>query len=316
MKDLLANIVAPFIREVLQWKYSSTPARFFRLLAGTLIVLNVGLIAGNIKIIKTTDETNFEFSIDYGNSGEIVIISVCVLFIAFILTCWWANRDRKNRKELLEKIYKPCFDEIFSLLDVNHFADWAEMFVQDGIILQTKIDSLRELGNKYAYMSLNGQNKRLDSLLHNFGMLMVDIVRVYNIEREDRGDAYCQIAPFYKRLPFNPYYDEDLCKYEQLKFLIFDLSLEMIRLCNLILKEVRKIDEIYMPNIVLYIPDIDNRQGLANDPIEYEKREMSNSPYPGLKKFLDIRLQRKHGIRSDKVENNVIEPYLRQYGII
>lgn len=316
MKDLLANIVFPFIQDILRWKYSSTPARIFRYFTWGIIALNVGLVTLSLNIVKNKVETISNLKVDYGNSAEIVIISVCLLFLAFILTCWWANKDRKKCKELLEKIYKPYLDEIFMLLDVNHFADWAETFVQDGIILQAKIDSFEELGNKYANMPLNGQNKRLDSLLHNLGILMVDIAKVYNIEREDRADAYCQIATFYKRLPFNPHYDEDLCKYKQLRFLIIDLSLEMIRLCNLILMEVRKIDEIYMPNIVLYIPHLNNRKGLANDPIEYKKREMLTSPYPGLKKFLDIRFQRKHGIRSEIVENNVIDEYLRQFGLI
>jgi len=103
---------------------------------------------------------------------------------------------------------------------------------------------------------------------------------------------------------YNPNYDEDLKAYNEHVFLISDLLFELARLGNLILSRIRAIHPEYKRELgILYIDDRVNTPDLV-----YREEEISDSPYPGIKDFISVRLSReKHLGTSGTIDEDGYE---------
>lgn len=198
-------------------------------------------------------------------------------------------------RDLFDTIYLPTFDTIFELLDADHFHDWAYLCAIDGntILLKRISDSINRA---ISYIRSRPKHKEYpgwDSLIQNLGLLLSDFQRVFFCHCDNvRPDAYT-VVRFYKYGPlgqsFNPNYDTDLKAYEEHVYLISDLLFELARLGNLILTRIRDIHPEYKQELgILYIDDRVNTPDLV-----YHEGEISDAPYPGIEKFISVRLSRE-----------------------
>ena len=197
--------------------------------------------------------------------------------------------------DLFDKIYLPTFDTIFEILDADHFSDWAYLCAIDGntILLKRNYDAFDRV---VAYVRSRPKHKEYtswDSLIQNLGLLISDFKKVFACHIANVSpDAYT-VERFYKigpmGQPFNPNYEQDLKAYEEHVYLISDLLFELARLGNLILTRIRAIHPEYKRELgILYIDDRVDTPDLV-----YREEEISDSPYPGIKDFISIRLSRE-----------------------
>jgi len=82
---------------------------------------------------------------------------------------------------------------------------------------------------------------------------------------------------------------EDLAAYNEHVRLVSDMLFELARLGNLILSRIREKYPDYKKE--LGILHIDNR--LAEPDLVYRDNEVSDAPYPGLEKYIKVRLTRE-----------------------
>ena len=198
-------------------------------------------------------------------------------------------------RDLFDTIYLPTFDTIFELLDVDHFYDWAYLCALDGnTILLKRI--YEAMGRTIAYIRSRPKHKEYanwDSLIQNLGLLMSDFKTVFSCHSDSMGSEAYTVVRFYKYGPlgqsFNPNYDTDLKAYEEHVCLISDLLFELTRLGNLILTRIRDIHPEYKQELgILYIDDRVNTPDLV-----YHEGEICDAPYPGIEKFISVRLSRE-----------------------
>ena len=129
----------------------------------------------------------------------------------------------------------------------------------------------------------------MDKLLRNLGLLVNDFSAVYSQHAVKFGsDAYV-VERFYKKIQNNPNYERDLEAYNEHVLLVSDLLFELTRLCNLILSKIREVFPNYRQDIGLL--HIDMR--ITTPDLVYRETEISDSPYPGLKEFIKVRLTRE-----------------------
>ena len=198
-------------------------------------------------------------------------------------------------RDLFDTIYLPTFDTIFELLDVDHFYDWAYLCALDGnTILLKRI--YEAMGRTIAYIRSRPKHKEYanwDSLIQNLGLLLSDFKTVFSCHSDSMGSEAYTVVRFYKYGPlgqsFNPNYDTDLKAYEEHVCLISDLLFELTRLGNLILTRIRDIHPEYKQELgILYIDDRVNTPDLV-----YHEGEICDAPYPGIEKFISVRLSRE-----------------------
>jgi hypothetical protein len=212
--------------------------------------------------------------------------------------------------DLFDTVYLPTFDTIFDILDADHFHDWAYLCALDGNTILTKRAS-DAINRVIAYVRSRPKHKEYaswDSLIQNLGLLLSDFKTVFACHSDNMGpDAYT-VERFYKYGPmgqsYNPNYDEDLKAYNEHVFLISDLLFELARLGNLILSRIRAIHPEYKRELgILYIDDRVNTPDLV-----YREEEISDSPYPGIKDFISVRLSReKHLGTSGTIDEDGYE---------
>lgn len=197
--------------------------------------------------------------------------------------------------DLFDTVYLPTFDTLFDLLDADHFYNWAyHCAIGGNTILSKRIwDSMDRAISYTRSRPKHKEYTSWDSLIQNLGLLLSDFKMVFASHSDDMGpDAYT-VERFYKVGPkgqyFNPNYDVDLRAYEEHVYLISDLLFELARLGNLILTRIRAIHPEYKRELgILYIDDRVNTPDLV-----YRKEEISDSPYPGIKDFISVRLSRE-----------------------
>lgn len=223
--------------------------------------------------------------------------------------CGEKDNDESNQtieSQFFENHYLKAFDNIFNLLDVEHFSNWTyECAISgDTILNMSTFNNLKQITTYVKSRPKHKDYAEWDSLLVNLGLLINDFCNVYDIHAELRNDNHLHIKRFYKISPYNPNYDEDLEAYNQYIFLISDLLFEIARLCNLILVRIREIYPDYKEELgILYIDDCYSSPDLV-----YKESEISDAPYPGIEQYLDARLGRethygsKSGIGKDGYE--------------
>ena len=208
--------------------------------------------------------------------------------------------------QLFENYYLRTFDNIFSLLDVEHFSVWAYECAISGdteLSLST-YDNLKKAISYIKSRPKHNDFAEWDSLLQNLGLLISDFCNIFDIHSDLINGTTLRINRFYKRIPNNPNYEEDLEAYKQYVFLISDLLFELARLCNLILNKIREIYPNYKIELgVLYIDD-----RFSSPDLVYQESEISDAPYPGIKHYIRKRLGRNpHYGNKSNIETNGYE---------
>ena len=193
--------------------------------------------------------------------------------------------------DLFEMYYIPAFDTIFSLLDVDHFSDWAYYCAIDG---NTKISKqvFNNLEKIVSYIKSRPKHKNyssFDSLMQNLALLISDFRDVFSLHMDSFREDMFSVERFYKIHPNNPHYEEDLSAYNEYVRLISDLVFELARLSNLILSRIREVKKDYKKEIGILFVD----PRISEPDLIYRENEISDSPYPGIKAFIKVRLSRE-----------------------
>lgn len=205
--------------------------------------------------------------------------------------------DTKKQKE--DEIYASYLDEFLRLADIENYNAWSSSLVsndQPGI-LKENYDQLNELLRYIVSRIWFNRYPDLESSIHNFKNVLNDLLQIFAKDYEAKFDGKrLWVRKFYKL----ERWDEELCdemyrEYEYHVDLITDLTLELTRATNYIFDKVR---EYLLPNFrieegVLLIT-IGPFYGFSYKSYrtEYRQLERVAMPYPGLKKFMEIRESR------------------------
>ena len=212
----------------------------------------------------------------------------------------------KNNTDLFEHWYLPAFHHIFELLDLGNFQRWAyPCAIAGNTILKAYIyENLDQIPNYIMSRPKHKEYAYIDSLMRNLGLLINDFSVVYSQHAEKYdSDAYV-VERFYKRIQNNPNYERDLDAYNEHVMLVSDMLFEVARLCNLILSRIREICPNYREDIGLL--HIDMRITVPD--LVYKETEISDSPYPGLKEYIKVRLTREtHLGRNPNIDESGYE---------
>ena len=199
--------------------------------------------------------------------------------------------------DLFELLYLPAFDHIFEMLDIENFQRWTYPCAIGGYtyIGADIYDSLCQVPNYIMSRPKHKDYASWDALMRNLGLLVDDFTTVFSEHSEKLGDDRYTVERFYKRHMNNPNYEEDLAAYNEHVRLVSDMLFELARLGNLILSRIREKYPDYRKE--LGILHIDNR--LTEPDLVYRDNEVSDAPYPGLKKYIKVRLTREKHLGSN-----------------
>ncbi len=213
------------------------------------------------------------------------------------LTYSTTNPLSSNEVDLFNTWYLPAFHHIFELLDVGHFQNWAyPCAIAGNTILKAYIyENLNKVPNYIMSRPKHQEYASFDALLRNLGVLVEDFETVYSQHAEKFGDDAYVVRRFYKRIPNNPNYEKDLEAYNEHVRLVSDMLFELARLCNLLLNRIRSIYPEYRPDLGML--HIDTR--ISAPDLVYRDSEISDTPYPGLKEFIKVRLTRETHLGSN-----------------
>lgn len=211
-------------------------------------------------------------------------------FIDEVSKLTYATKSESDA-DLFELLYLPAFDHIFELLDIENFQRWAYRCAIGGnTYISAKIyDKLDQVPNYIKSRPKHEEYASWDALMRNLGLLVDDFTTVFSEHLEKLGDDRYTVERFYKRHMNNPNYEEDLTAYNEHVWLVSDMLFELARLGNLILSRIREKYPDYRKE--LGILHIDNC--LTEPDLVYRDNEVSDAPYPGLKKYIKVRLTRE-----------------------
>lgn len=225
---------------------------------------------------------------------SISVLSLIFLVVFTIPVCQYLKGTTKNdfairKDDVMDEYYIPFFEKAFQKLDLENYSIWTSYIAIQGTLLITN----EQYNNLHAVQYMmnravkhNGQ-EFLDGLIKNLGLLIDDLLYVMDSHLVMRDDTQLTINRFYKEPYPNPNYNEDLDKYNKIVRLISDLTFEMTRILNLILDIMRRHKTGFMFEVgSLSIYECSSKS------LKYRKEEISESPYPGLQKFLEIRSSR------------------------
>ena len=219
-------------------------------------------------------------------------------------TRWETRRDEFLRKvnelsasveskveDLFTTCYIPIFDKILSFLDMPNYPYWTFNWAMAGTsrISVSTYQKLGELGDYLHRISHHEGYEKYDSLLENLGLLISDYLNLCELHLKLFGDDLYTIERFYKNIPNNPDYDEQLNEFNEYCCLICDMTLEITRLLNLLLERIRERFPAYHITEGIFVVDSIDRKRT-----EYQEEEKTDSPYPGLRLFVKERSKRNY----------------------
>lgn len=198
--------------------------------------------------------------------------------------------------DLFETIYLPAFEQIFKILDLDNFQQWAYPCAIGGnTYLKAYIyENLDKIPNYIMSRPKHKEYASWDTLMRNLGLLVSDFENVLSQHAVKFDNGIYIVERFYKRFHPNPNYEEDLAAYNEHVMLVSDMLFELARLCNLILTRIRVLYPEYKQE--LGILHIDNR--ITEPDLVYRETEISDAPYPGLKEYIKLRLTREKHLGS------------------
>lgn len=187
--------------------------------------------------------------------------------------------------------YIPVFEKIMTFLDMPNYPFWTFRWAMSGTskISVERYHKLEALNCYLRRISYHQGYEVYDNLLKNLGVLVSDYIDLCNEHIEEFGTEGYTIDRFYKKIPNNPDYKSLLNEFNEYCWLICDMTLELTRLLNLLLERIReRVSDYHIDEGVFVIDSI------ARDKTVYCDNEKSDSPYPGLNKFVQIRSSRNY----------------------
>ena len=199
--------------------------------------------------------------------------------------------------DLFETWYLPAFEHILELLEIDNFQGWAySCAIAGNTFLKASVyENLEKVTNYIMSRPRYKDYASWDSLMRNLGLLVSDFEMVFSQHAEKFDEGRYVVERFYKRFNPNPYYERDLAAYNEHVMLVSDMLFELARLCNLILTRIRMLYPGYKQE--LGILHIDNR--ITASDLIYKEDEISDTPYPGLKEFIKVRMMRETHLGSN-----------------
>ena len=141
----------------------------------------------------------------------IAILAVVVLLIVAI----FEYRQERKKIDLFSQIYVPYTDKILAYMNIAHYHDWTYSLAVSGNTMVHE-DQLERWDDLVLYLRSrvkHDEYKDIDSLYDNLSLLVSDILHIFNYYCGDRrNDGMISIEKFYKNLPYNHNYQEDLEK--------------------------------------------------------------------------------------------------------
>ena len=194
-------------------------------------------------------------------------------------------------EDLFLSCYIPVFDKVLSFVDMPNYPYWTFNWAMAGSskISVERYNKLEELNSFLQRISYHQGYEVYDNLLRNLGVLVSDYIDLCNEHIKEFGTEEYTIDRFYKKIPNNPDYVSQLNEFKEYCRLICDMTLELTRLLNLLLERIReRVPDYHIDEGVFVIDSI------AREKTVYCEKEKSDSPYPGLNKFVQIRSSRNY----------------------
>lgn len=127
------------------------------------------------------------------------------------------------------------------MLNIEEYSIWS-YYVSNSGQFKLKVTQYENLDKLVRFIKSRNQYQEFekwDKLIANLGLLIADLIKVWDEHIKSFGDDYYTIESFYKTEMYDHNYNEKLEANYNYCFLIGDLILELTRLSNLILNKVR-----------------------------------------------------------------------------
>lgn len=194
-------------------------------------------------------------------------------------------------EDLFLSCYIPVFDKVLSFVDMPNYPYWTFDWAMAGTskISVERYRKLVDLNSFLQRISYHQGYEVYDNLLRNLGVLVSDYIDLCNEHIKEFGTEEYTIDRFYKKVPDNPDYENLLNEFKEYCRLICDMTLELTRLLNLLLERIRERVPDYHIDEGIFVID-----SIAREKTMYCDNEKSDSPYPGLNQFVQIRSSRNY----------------------
>lgn len=233
------------------------------------------------------------------STTELLIATLSV--IVLLIVSFYQYHTEKRHTDLLHDVYIPYVDAMLKYLNIGSYYEWTYNVALNGntMIAERQLDNL---DNMSMYLKSRVKHKgfeRLDNLFISLSDVAYDICKIYNMYGDfSRKDGRITIERFYKgkEVPFNPNYDSDLQKYNDIVRLISDLVFEQTRILNQILKIIREAQPNYQ--VLLGVLHTDN----VMEHNIYNICEENTIVYSGLQNFMIERKNRSYHLGEGIVD--------------
>jgi len=209
------------------------------------------------------------------------------------------NLSIDNKKQKEDEVYASYIDQFLKLADIRNYTNWTSWLLSsDGPkMYKVQYEKLVQLSNYIIERVWHNRYPELENALLNFKDVLNDLLKVINKYSEEIGNGeQIWTRKFYKINYWDEkQYNELLGKYIYHVNLVNDLTYELTRAANFLFDKVR---QQLVPNfrikegVLLVKVRPSNDISLETHRLEYTLNERTNHPYPGLLKFMDIRVTR------------------------
>lgn len=208
---------------------------------------------------------------------------------------WFREKYEINvSKQKDDELYSAYIDEIMLLLDIEKYKDWTSGLLGTEVrISRKKYEKLRELINYILSRVWPRRYPKLENALINLNYILNDLLIIF--DKYSEGDKRSVWTRRFYRID---HYDENLYnklldKYNYHNALIKDLTFELTRAINYIFDLVRLylISSFRLSEGVLLVESGDYVSYTIYR-LEYKQDERNIIPYPGLREFMKIRVDR------------------------
>lgn len=204
-----------------------------------------------------------------------------------------------NKKQREDEVYATYIDEFIKLADIENWKAWTSyMFGSDQPHISTEqYNKSRELMKYIISRVWFNRYPDLEKSLLNFKTILNDLLNVFDKYSEGkRNNESRWTKKIYHIDEWNPERYETLHeKYMYHVELVQDLTLELTRAANYVIDKVREnlLPAFRIKEGVLLV-EIGPFRDMSwrTHRVEYRNAERTELPYPGLKKFMEIRSSR------------------------
>lgn len=209
-----------------------------------------------------------------------------------------ANLSVDKIKQQEDEAYASYVDEFLKLANIDNYTAWTSSLIAGDLprMLKDTYESLRQLVTYIVSRIWHKRYPELEDAMINFKNVLNDLLNVFDEHSSKHGEDGLITRKFYHIQEWNPELYNSLHKrYMYHVHLITDLTLELTRAGNYLLDTVR---EFLIPGFRLHkgvlLVEIGPFMDLSWKTYrpEYRGEERTSRPYPGLRKFMEIRVER------------------------